>query len=118
MDVWERLYSDYSTLFGKDEAYYFYLADKKRLILLEIQYCLDQDRRTLNKIDLVRDRVEAYEKTKQSTEKTDHLKTIASLEKYLGFSIDTDKCSVLRFYKYIEVMNNEYEQIKNNRSNG
>jgi hypothetical protein len=116
-EIWQTLYGEYSKLFGRNEAYHFYLADKKRLIILEIDHALTKDRRLMNKIELIKTQIEAYEKENFKEEKSDHLKTVAVVEKYMNFSLDLDSISVARFYKYIELMNNEYKAKNNGKNN-
>lgn len=110
-NLWRQLYNDYQKDFGTNTDFFEYLANLKRLLIAEIDFALTQNRKLLNKIDILTEDINAYLKTLEG-ERIHSLKIVAIIEKYLGFSIDLNTCSVVRFYKYIELMNEEIE--KNN----
>jgi len=111
-DTWKELYLDYQNKFGRNTEFDEYVSNLKKLIILEIDFALTQRRVLLNDIEMLTIDIDEYLKT-LSNEKQDNMKVVALIEKYLGFSIDLETCSVTRFYKYIEILNEENTRLQN-----
>lgn len=111
-ETWKELYLDYQNKFGRNTEFDEFVSNLKNLIILEIDYALTKNRVLLNDIEILKIDIEEYQKSLES-EKQDNLKVVALIEKYLGFSIDLETCSVTRFYKYIEILNDENKKLQN-----
>jgi len=111
-DTWKELYLDYQNKFGRNTEFDEYVSNLKKLIMLEIDFALTHRRVLLNDIEMLTIDIDEYLKT-LSNEKQDNMKVVALIEKYLGFSIDLETCSVTRFYKYIEILNEENTRLQN-----
>lgn len=101
-NIWMGIYDEYIEMFGLYEGYKNYLEKQRKLILLELNFAITEDRTLLNWIQIVK--LDLQKIRKKKNEETASLDPTVQIEKYLGFQIDEKTTSVKKYYGYIELM--------------
>lgn len=118
-EVWDAMDLEYLKKVGISNDYERYLKDKKRLILLELDTCMTNDR--MKHTILNAHKVKFEEKYKGSNNKVPFMEQVANIENYFNSlnSIDIYKISCIKYFTYVKIMQRELKQReKQQLSNG
>lgn len=117
--VWDNMDLEYLKKIGISNDYERYLKDKKRLILLELDTCMENDRMKHTILNAHKARFE--QKYKGSDKKIPFMEQVANLENYFSSinSIDIYKISCSKYFTYVKIMQRELKaREKQQLSNG
>lgn len=108
--LWEALDLEYLKEVGINKDYERYLKDKKKLMILELDYQITGDRFQKTLYDA--SKFSFDEKYKGSGEKVPFMEQVANLERYFKFRLDVKKLNCLQYFTYDKVMRKEIEDLK------
>lgn len=109
--LWKRLQEDFIDRFGLSKKYVS--IERKRLSIerLQLKYMSTGDKTLVPVIEVRKRELEAMLR-EQKVEKRQSLEEqVVMLESHYGFSIDTRKVSVARYYTYIQVYERELQRL-------
>ena len=118
-EVWDKMDLEYLQKIGITNDYERYLKDKKRLIILELDTCMENDRMKHTILNAHKAKFE--QKYKGSQEKIPFLEQVTNVENYFGAvgSFDIYKMSSAKYFMYVKTMQRELKaKEKQELSNG
>jgi hypothetical protein len=115
--VWDLMDLEYLEKVGINKDYERYLKDKKRLLVLELDTCMQNDR--MKHTILKAHKHKFQEKYKGSVDNTPFMEQVANLENYFNSinSIDVYKMSCTKYFTYVKIMQAELK-AKKSANNG
>jgi len=99
MDRWKELYDQYIGEFGIHDKYQDYLRQKIKIAKLQVQHIVKDDR---TKEPLIANAENTLEQMLQEKEKIRYADVVVSIQRFLGFHINTREISVFEYYHYLK----------------
>jgi hypothetical protein len=97
--IFDKIYSEFISIFGVGENYKQYLEKLKEIAIAEIDMVLDKDPAMETFIDIMK--VE-LEEIKNAGSGGTYMDTAIAVEKNMGFKLNTKEISVFEYYSYIK----------------
>jgi hypothetical protein len=100
-DVFDKIYSDFISIFGVSENYKEYLNKLIEIELAETEMLLNDDPSMETFIDIMKVELDDI---KGASEGGTYMDTAIAVEKNMGFKLNTKEISVFDFYSYIKAL--------------
>lgn len=100
IDLWDDLFNDYFVRFGMTESFKNYMDKRMQIGKMKLD-CIVNDRPHM--VTFIE--IAELELNEIEVDPPDFLSTVVTLEKFLGFSIDTRTCSVAKYNAYLNSIN-------------
>lgn len=107
--LWRELLEQYVQRFGFSESFLEAFRKEKEIVSMGFQRMASNDR-SLNAFIKIAEQELAEIKNQGKRGTFDQ--TLASVEKFMGYSIDPARCSVSKFYSYIALMDRQAKLAK------
>ena len=98
-DIFDKLYSDFISIFGVSDNYKEYLEKVVEIEIAEIDMVLTKDFSMETFIDIMRIELDDL---KASSAGGTYMDGVIAVEKNMGFKMDTKKISVFEYYSYVK----------------
>lgn len=116
VDLWDKLEIEQMETFGLTNEFIDRVRLKKEIMILELSDPLEENHNALNVLNRLKNEFDRLYGSEEEEKALSLEREAAIIEKYLGFSINLKKVSVIKYYSYVEMMREEAKKIINEQT--